>query len=194
LKGEMVLVRHGESEWSREGRYAGRADVSLTPHGREEAEAVGRQLAGRTFARVLASPLERARDSCRLAGFGADVELRPELMEWDYGTFEGRTGAEMAQEAGSLWTDGAPAGETVEMVGARADRILGEIDRAGDVAIFAHRDVLRVLAARWLQLPAVAGRMFSLATASISVLGYEGETPVVMSWNQIGHLDRHARE
>ncbi|MCA1683354.1 MAG: histidine phosphatase family protein [Actinobacteria bacterium] len=187
---EIVLLRHGESEWSRSGRFAGRVDVALTERGRREMTAMGRLLKEWTFTDVLCSPLQRARDSCRLAGLGDAAQLRPELIEWEYGSYEGRTAADIAAERSgwSLWRDGAPAGETVEMVGRRLGRLVAELRRAGgDVALFAHRDVLRVFTALWLGLRPQRGRHFLLATASLSVLGREGDVPTVLRWNE--HVD-----
>jgi probable phosphoglycerate mutase len=184
---EIVLVRHGETEWSRAGRHTGRTDLPLTPAGRRQAELLAGRLAGRSFARVLASPLRRALDTCRLAGLDGAVEVRGEIVEWDYGAYEGRTTADIRAErpGWSLWRDGAPAGETAAEVGARVDPVVAELRSAGrDAAVFAHGHVLRVAAARWLGLPAAEGRLFALATATLSVLGWERETPVVVGWNQ----------
>jgi broad specificity phosphatase PhoE len=183
---EVVLVRHGETEWSRTGRHTGRTDVPLTEHGREQAEAVGAALRSREFALVLTSPLGRALETCRLAGFGERASRRDELMEWDYGAYEGRTTAEIREEAPgwTLWADGVPEGETVEQVGARVDGVLHEVrSTEGDVLVFAHGHVLRILTARWLGLEPNAGRLFALDPATISTLGYERETPVLQIWN-----------
>ena len=185
--GEVVLVRHGETEWSASGRHTGRTDVPLTALGRRQAEALGRCLAPWRFARVLTSPLQRAAETCRLAGLGDRAELREDLREWDYGDYEGRTTPDIRRErpGWTVWTGGVPAGETVEEVGARADRIIGEVrGAAGPVALFAHGHVLRVLAARWVDLPPDHGKSLALDTATVSVLGYERETPVIVRWNQ----------
>ena len=182
----VVLVRHGQTEWSASGRHTGRTDVPLTEQGRRQAEALGSCLKGWTFALVLASPLRRAIDTCRLAGLEGQTETRDDLMEWDYGQYEGRTTADIRAErpAWSLWTDGVPGGETLEQVGRRADRVIAEARAArGDVALFAHGHILRVVTARWLDLPPDRGRSFALETATISVLGYERETPVISRWN-----------
>lgn len=184
----VVLVRHGETEWSLDGRHTGGTDLPLTAAGRRQAEALGRQLEGRRFARVLTSPLRRALDTCRLAGLGERAEVRPELTEWDYGRYEGRTTADIRGECPgwSLWADGAPGGEAAAGVGARVDRLLSDLDAAdGAVAVFAHGHLLRVLAARWLGLPPDHGRLFALATATVSVLGFERETPVIVQWNHV---------
>jgi broad specificity phosphatase PhoE len=183
---EIVLVRHGETEWSKAGKHTGRTDVPLTDRGREEAEAVGAALRDRQFERVLTSPLSRAADTCRLAGFGDVAELRDELMEWDYGAYEGRTTAEIRQErpGWSLWRDGVPEGETAADVGARADRVIAELRGLdGDALLFAHGHLLRVLTARWLGLEPIEGRLFALDSGTISLLGFERETPVIRVWN-----------
>jgi broad specificity phosphatase PhoE len=183
---EIVLVRHGETEWSKAGKHTGRTDVPLTERGREEAEAVGAALRRRRFERVLTSPLSRAADTCRLAGLGDVAEPRDQLMEWDYGAYEGRTTADIRKErpGWTLWDDGVPDGETAAEVGARVDRVIAELRRLeGDALVFAHGHVLRVFAARWLGLDPAAGRLFALDPATISVLGYERETPVIRVWN-----------
>jgi broad specificity phosphatase PhoE len=185
--GEVVLVRHGETEWSRDGRHTGRTDVSLTERGREQAAAVGRALKGKRFARVLTSPLARSRETCRLAGYGDVAVERQDLVEWDYGGYEGRTTIDIRRErpTWTLWADGVPDGETAAQVGRRVDRVLSEIDSVddGDVILFAHGHVLRVLAARWLGLEPSAGALFALDPATLSVLGHERETHVLSSWN-----------
>jgi broad specificity phosphatase PhoE len=184
---EVVLVRHGETEWSRAGKHTGRTDVPLTEQGRRQAEAVGAALGDRDFALVLTSPLGRALDTCRLAGFGDRAEPRDELMEWDYGAYEGRTTSEIREErpGWTLWRDGVREGETIEQVGQRVDRVLEQIrSLEGDALLFAHGHVLRVLTARWLELEPDAGRLFALDPATLSTLGYERETPVIQVWNQ----------
>jgi broad specificity phosphatase PhoE len=184
---EVVLVRHGETEWSREGKHTGRTDVSLTEHGRRQAEAVGAALRGRRFALVLTSPLARALETCRLAGFGDVAVQRHELREWDYGAYEGRTTIEIRKEVlgWTLWRDGVPEGETIDEVANRVDRVIAELRSVpGKALLFAHGHVLRVLAARWLGLEPQAGALLALDPASISVLGYERETPVIRLWNQ----------
>jgi broad specificity phosphatase PhoE len=183
---EVVLVRHGETEWSRAGKHTGRTDVPLTDTGREQASALAAALRGRDYALVLTSPLSRASETCRLAGFGDLARERADLREWDYGAYEGRTTAEIREERPdwSLWRDGVPNGETEADVGARADRVIAELRAAaGDAVVFAHGHLLRVLAARWLGLDPSAGRLLALDTATISVLGYERETAVVRRWN-----------
>jgi probable phosphoglycerate mutase len=146
----VVLVRHGETEWSRDGRHTGRTDIPLTEEGRRQATALAGPLAGWRFTLVLSSPLQRALETCRLAGYGGQAQVRPELMEWDYGRYEGRTSRQIAAEnpEWSLWRDGGPDGETPADVGRRADRIIAELRQAaGDILLFAHGHVLRVLAA-----------------------------------------------
>ena len=184
---EIVLVRHGETEWSRSGRHTGRTDVPLTPAGRRQAELVAFQLRDRAFTRVLTSPLTRALETCRRAGLDGSAELRDDLVEWDYGAYEGRTTAEIRVErpGWSLWDDGAPGGEVAADVASRVDPLVTELRvTRGDVAVFAHGHVLRVLTARWLDLPPAQGRRFALSTATVSVLGWERETPVIVGWNQ----------
>jgi broad specificity phosphatase PhoE len=184
---EIVLVRHGETEWSRAGKHTGRTDIRLTEVGRQQAQVVGAELQKRRFAAVWTSPLLRAADTCRLAGFGDVAVPRDELMEWDYGEYEGRTTAEIRRErpGWTLWRDGVLRGETIDEVGARVDRLLAEAASVpGDVLLFAHGHVLRVLAARWLGLEPSRGRLFALDPATLSVLGYERETRVLRLWNQ----------
>jgi probable phosphoglycerate mutase len=184
---EVVLVRHGETEWSRDGKHTGRTDVPLTEHGRRQAQAVGAGLRGRRFALVLTSPLMRALETCLLAGFGDAAVPRDELREWDYGAYEGRKTIEIRKErtGWTLWRDGVPNGETIQEVAARVDRVLVELRSVqGDSLLFAHGHVLRVLAARWLGLQPQAGALFALDPASISALGYERETSVIRLWNQ----------
>jgi broad specificity phosphatase PhoE len=184
---ELVLVRHGETEWTREGKHTGRTDIPLTDHGRRQAQAVGAALQERRFALVLTSPLVRALETCRLAGFGAEAVLRDELREWDYGAFEGRRTVEIRKEAPgwTLWRDGVPEGETIDEVAARVDRVIAELrSLQADALIFAHGHVLRVLAARWLGLEPRAGALFALDPATVGALGYERETSVIRLWNQ----------
>ena len=180
----VFVIRHGETEWSRAGKHTGRTDVPLTPAGEVEARTLGEALAGERFALVLTSPLQRARETARLAGY-PDAQPCDDLVEWDYGAYEGRTTAEIRAERPywSLWTDGCPDGETPADVGRRADRVLTLVrDAAGDAALFAHGHVLRVLTARWLELDPSEGRRFLLATAGVGVLGHERETGVIVRW------------
>ena len=183
---QLVLVRHGETEWSREGRHTGRTDLPLTEEGAAEARAVAPLLERFRFGRVLSSPLTRALETCRLAGFGDRVETREELLEWDYGEYDGRRTSEIRDERPDwvLWRDGCPGGEGPKDVGARADRLLAELaGTSGDVAIFGHGHMLRVLSARWLELPPSAGARFVLATATLSVLGWEHDWRAIRTWN-----------
>jgi len=187
----VVLVRHGETEWSKSGQHTGRQDIPLTAQGRHEATLLRPRLAAWPFVRVFTSPLSRARDTCALAGLADRAEARPDLMEWDYGAYEGRRRAEILHERPewSLWRDGCPQGETAEQVGIRADRVLSEVRAVeGDVALFAHGHVLRVLASRWIQQPAAFGERLALSTASVSVLGREHSTEVLWLWNDTSHL------
>jgi broad specificity phosphatase PhoE len=183
---EVVLVRHGETEWSRDRRHTGRTDVPLTAEGRRQAERLHDALAEWSFTRVMTSPLSRALDTCRLAGYGERAELSDALLEWDYGEYEGETTDRIRESrpGWNLWRDGCPGGETAADVGARVDPLVSALKQSeGEVAMFAHGHVLRVLAARWLELPAEAGARFWLATATISVLGLERETAVFKRWN-----------
>jgi broad specificity phosphatase PhoE len=183
---EIVLARHGETEWSRDLKHTGRTDIPLTDRGRAEAEHLGRALAGRSFARVLSSPLQRAVETCRLAGLGDQVELTDDLLEWDYGEYEGITTAEIRRERPDwyLWRDGCPGGETAADVGRRVDRVIAELRGVeGDAVLFAHGHVLRVLTARWLRLGPECGALFKLDTGTLSTLGFERETPVITRWN-----------
>jgi broad specificity phosphatase PhoE len=183
---EIWLIRHGETEWSASGRHTGRTDVPLTPAGRRQAESLGRHLAGRPFALVLTSPLDRARETCRLAGYESVARTSEDLREWDYGIYEGRTTPDIrvTEPGWSIWTSPVPEGESVDQVGARARRLIEQALQAdGDVALFAHAHVLRILAACWIGRPPADGRSFALATASISVLGWERETRVIQRWN-----------
>ena len=184
---DIWLVRHGETEWSRSGQHTGRTDIPLTDLGRHQARVLGRHLAGKTFAMVLTSPLSRARDTCQLAGYGGAAQVTDDLLEWNYGVYEGRTTAEIRtkQPDWSIWSTTISEGETVAQVGDRVRRVIDRVAAAtGDVALFAHAHVLRILAACWLGLPPTAGQLFALGTASISILGYERETRVITVWNR----------
>jgi len=180
----VVVVRHGETEWSRAGKHTGRTDVPLTETGRSQAREVGGLLRASTFELVLTSPLSRAVETCRLAGFAGDV--RDDLMEWDYGDCEGRTTADIRTEqpGWSLWRDACPGGETAAAVGVRADRVIAELRSVGGHAlVFGHSHMLRVLTARWTELDATDGSRIVIDPGSIGVLGYERETPVIVRWN-----------
>jgi broad specificity phosphatase PhoE len=185
---EVWLVRHAETEWSRSGKHTGRTDVPLTDAGRERARELGARLAGHDFALVLVSPLERARETARLAGLGDSCEVREDLLEWDYGDYEGITTAEIQRRrpGWSLWRDGCPNGEIAADVGARADRVIAEARAASaDAVAFGHGHMLRVLAARWLGLAPEEGALFALATGTLSTLGYEHDTAVILSWSEL---------
>ena len=183
---EALLVRHGQTEWSRDGRHTGRSDVPLTDEGRRQAQRLRQALAGHEFERVLSSPLSRALETCRRAGLGEHAELREELLEWDYGEYEGRTTVDIRAQRPdwSLWRDGCPGGESAGEVGARVDRVIAELrPLEGDAVLFAHGHVLRVLAARWTGLGAEGGAVLYLDTGTLSALGWERELPVVTLWN-----------
>jgi broad specificity phosphatase PhoE len=183
----LVLVRHGETEWSKSGRHTGRTDIPLTDRGREQAERLGLALHGRAFSRVLSSPLARALDTCRLAGFGDRVELVDDLREWDYGAYEGRTRVEIAAEipGWTVWTHPIVGGESLHDLGRRADRVIGAtLPFGGDVLLFAHGHILRVLAARWIEQPPLLGSRLELATATVSELGWEQDRRVIERWNE----------
>jgi probable phosphoglycerate mutase len=182
---QLILIRHGETEWSRTGRHTGRTDVPLTVEGEMRAEAIGRALRGRHVS-MWSSPLQRARETCRLAGFADAVRLDDDLREWDYGAYEGRTTLEIRRETPdwSVWLSPIVDGESLDQVADRARRMIArasEIDR--DVALFSHGHMLRILAACWIGLPPGTGRFLGLDTASISVLGYERQTRVIRNWN-----------
>jgi broad specificity phosphatase PhoE len=183
----LWLVRHGETEWSRSGQHTSRTDIPLTELGRRQAADVARKLVGHDFALVLSSPKARALKTARLAGFADRVETSEDLVEWDYGADEGRTTAEIRGDrpGWTIWNDGPNGGETADAVAARVDRVIARV-RAGDgpTLVFAHGHVLRVLAARWIGEPPGAGRSFELGTATVSVLGWERETPTIERWNE----------
>ena len=190
-KTELWLVRHGETEWSLDGRHTSWTDIPLTDHGRQRAEELRDFLAGRKFAKVLVSPRQRARETCEIAGYGNVATAENNLQEWNYGESEGKTTAEMRQIHGpkwSVWTDPILGGESVNQVGERADAViaesLGAVPQGGSVALFAHAHILRILAARWIGLPAAGGRLFALGTGSVSVLGFERQTRVIDKWNR----------
>jgi broad specificity phosphatase PhoE len=183
---EIVLARHGETEWSRDMRHTGRTDIPLTDVGRAQATVLRDVFAPDRFARVLSSPLGRALETCRLAGLGEQAELSDDLVEWDYGDYEGITTKEIREGRPDwyLWRDGCPGGETAGEVGRRVDRVIGEVEGAdGDAILFAHGHVLRVLAARWLRLGPESGALLKLDTGTLSVLGFERETRVITRWN-----------
>ncbi len=182
----LWLIRHGETQWSLSGAHTGRTDLPLTAAGEQKAWGVRAKLEGCSFALVLTSPMQRARRTCEIAGYGDVAQIEPNLLEWNYGDYEGRTTAEIQRErpGWSLFRDGVPNGESIAQV---ADRARAVIERAlsvdGDVAMFAHGHILRIMAACWLGLPPEDARLFALSTASVSTLGYEHETRVLTRWN-----------
>jgi probable phosphoglycerate mutase len=182
----VFAIRHGETAWSLSGQHTGTTDIPLTDNGRQLAERMRPVLANETFALVLVSPMERARETCELAGFGGGAVTDHDLMEWNYGEYEGLTPKQIRNVAPNwlIFRDGCPGGEAPEQVGTRVDRVIARARGAkGDVALFAHGHVLRVLAARWLGLPAGGGQHFLLDTGTLSVLGYYRDVPAVRIWN-----------
>lgn len=184
----LWLVRHGDTAWSESGRHTGRTDLPLLPEGEAEAVAVGRWLARAVPdpVLVLTSPLERAAETCRLAGYGDRAEACGDLVEWDYGDYEGQTTEQIRQErpGWTLWVDGVAGGESAADVGRRVDRVIERaLGAGGEVILFSHGHLLRVLAARWVGLPPVGGRLLALAAAGVCELGWEHETQVVSCWN-----------
>lgn len=189
---QIYLVRHGETAWTISRQHTGRADVPLTERGECEAQALRAPLKAMSFTEVLTSPLQRARRTAELAGFAACAQADPDLMEWDYGAYEGRRTTDIRAERPGwrLFEDGCPGGETLVEVSTRADRVIARVRAlGGDVLVFAHRDLLRILAARWVALPALEGRRFYLETASLSVLGYDHDLnePVIRLLNDARH-------
>ena len=184
-----VLVRHAETEWTLSGQHTGRTDLPLTDHGREAAGALAPRLAGFEFALVLVSPSRRARETCELCGLADGAQLREDLLEWDYGDYEGLTSPEIEQlqPGWSLWRDGCPGGEDAAAVGARADRVIAELLSAGGpVAVFSHGHLLRVLGARWIELAPDGGARLGLSTGSLSELGTEHGARILARWNEVG--------
>jgi broad specificity phosphatase PhoE len=189
----IYLARHGETAWSIAGRHTGLTDLPLTERGEGNARALGQGLASLRFAKVFASPLRRAARTCELAGYGSAAEVDPDLVEWNYGQYEGRTRAEITRErpGWQLFCDGVPGGETLQQIGARADRVVSRVRAVqGDVLLFSSGHFLRVLTARWIGLEPAAGALFLLSTASLSALGYEHEMsqPAIRLWNDTGHV------
>ena len=183
----MWLVRHAETEWSRSGRHTGHTDVPLLDEGRQRAREIAPRLAVIDFGLVLVSPLERARETARLAGLGDPCQVREDLLEWDYGDYEGVTTPEIREQRPDwyLWRDGVPNGETADEIAARCDRVIDEIVAVdGNVAIFAHGHILRALAARWVEQPVSFGGRLYLSTGSLSLLGFEREVRVLRLWNE----------
>jgi broad specificity phosphatase PhoE len=191
---QIYLARHGETEWTITGQHTGRTDLPLTARGERNAAGLGRRLHGVAFDRVLTSPLQRARRTCELAGFADRVELDSDLLEWDYGAYEGRTSKEIRVERPNwdIFEDGCPGGESPDGVGVRADRVIARLRASpgGRILLFGHGHFFRVLAARWIMLAACDAHHFVLSTAALSILGYEHSVadPAILLWND----DRHA--
>jgi probable phosphoglycerate mutase len=199
---EIWLIRHGETEWSLSGKHTSTTDIPLTEQGRQRAVELREFLVGKAFAAVFVSPRQRARETCEIAGYGAQAVVEDDLQEWNYGESEGKTTAEMRVIHGptwSVWTDPILDGESVEHVGERADAVIARAlaaippisqnrdvghPKSQAVALFAHAHILRILAARWIGLPAVGGRLFALGTGAVSMLGFERETRVIQRWNR----------
>jgi probable phosphoglycerate mutase len=183
---EVYLIRHGETEWSLSGQHTGSTDIPLTENGRNVARLLKPVLAKESFARVMTSPLQRARETCELAGLGGRAEIERDLMEWNYGEYEGLTPKQIQAKAPGwmIFSDGCPGGESPEQVGERADRVIASIRAVeGNVVLFAHGHIFRVFAARWLGLPAAAGGHFLLDTATLNILSYYRDIPAVKRWN-----------
>ena len=189
----IFLARHGETEWSAAGRHTGRTDLPLTPTGEDQARALGRRLSSHVFVSVLTSPARRARQTCDRAGYAGRAVVVDDLREWDYGDYEGRTTADIQQEAHAwdLWHDGAPGGEGPEQVATRAERVIGEAvaGRDGDVLVFGHGHMSRMLGARWVGADPGFGTVLRLSTASLSLLGWEHGHRAIELWNDICHLE-----
>jgi len=191
----VYVARHGETSWSLSGQHTGLTNLPLTERGERNARRLGERLKGLSFAKVLTSPLQRAERTCELAGFGAAAEIDRDLLEWNYGEYEGRRTAEiLAERPGwQLFHDGCPGGESPDEIGARADRVVSRLRAIrGDVLLFSSGHFLRVLAARWLGLEPGAGRYFLLSTASLGTLAYEHNNrsePVIRLWNDTRHVE-----
>jgi broad specificity phosphatase PhoE len=187
---ELWLIRHAETEWAKARRHTGRTDIPLLDEGREAARRLRERLAGHRFTAVLVSPLSRARETAELAGLGDGAQLRDDLLEWDYGDYEGLTTAKIREDRPDwfLWDDGVPNGETIDEVADRADRVITRVREVdGDALVFAHGHILRVLASRWIDQPPGFGRHLILSPATLSILGYEREAPALETWNASIH-------
>ncbi len=189
----VYLARHGETAWTLSGQHTGLTDLPLTEHGEQNAIHLGERLKGLAFTKVFTSPLQRAHRTCELAGFGAVAEIDPDLVEWNYGDYEGLTSAQVhaRNPDWKLFRDGCPGGETVEQIGSRADRVIARLRAIeGNVLLFSSGHFLRVLASRWLGLPPSGGQSFLLSTAALSQLGYEHDLsePVIRLWNDTSHV------
>jgi|SRR5215207_106630 len=186
----VLLIRHGETDWSRSGRHTSRTDLPLLDEGRPQAEALGRRVAGRSFALVMTSPMTRARETAELAGLAGVAEVSDDLRELGYGSYEGLTTLEIRAErpGWDLWKDGSPGGEPLAEAAARVDRVIAHaLDADGDVALFAHGHILRIVGARWLSLPPETAASLALSTAALCDLGFERERRVIWLWNDTGH-------
>ncbi len=181
----LWLIRHGETAWSLSGQHTSSTDLPLTAEGERKAAVVGKMLAGKQFAAVFVSPMTRAKETCRLAGYADAAIVTDDLREWNYGSYEGLTSPEIQKTAPgwTIWTAPPPGGETIQQVAERGRRVIQSAPD-GDVAVFGHGHMLRVLTACWLQIAPEMGRCFALSTGSISVLDHERETPVIQKWNQ----------
>ncbi len=189
----LFLVRHGATEWSVDGRHTGATDIPLTPEGEAQADGLRHLLGGKAFDLVLVSPLARARETCRRAGYASAAEVDDDLHEWDYGQAEGRTTAQMRElyPGWTVWDGPIPGGEEIAQVAQRADRVIRRaLDTGGDVALFSHGHLLRILTARWCELDPTEGKRFELGTGTYSVLGWEHEYRTVERWNTASPLDR----
>jgi broad specificity phosphatase PhoE len=184
---ELWLIRHGETEWSLSGAHTSRTDIPLTERGKDRAQKIRDYLRGKSFSMVLSSPMQRARETCRIAGFGDVAQIDDDLKEWDYGVYEGRTTKDIQKEipGWSVWTNPIIGGETMDQVAVRANRVIARAEaKGGNVALFAHAHILRILAAGWIQSPPVMGSRLALGTGAVSTLGFEHETRVITMWNR----------
>lgn len=184
---ELWLIRHGETEWSLSGQHTSRTDIPLTARGEQRAQKIRDYLRGKSFSMVLCSPMQRAKETCRIAGFGDVAQIDDDLKEWDYGVYEGRTTKDIQKEVPgwSVWTNAIVGGETMDQVAARANRVIARTEaKGGSVALFAHGHILRILAACWIQSPPVMGSRLALGTGTVSTLGFEHQTQVITMWNR----------
>lgn len=191
---QIWIVRHSDTEWSLDGRHTGRTDVPLTPAGEFKADQLAPQLAKENFALVLSTPLSRGLETARRAGFADRVQPDPNLLEWDYGKFEGLTSVQIAamQPNWDLWRDGCPNGESIEAVAVRARSIVQRcLATQGNVLLFSHGHFSRMIAAVWLELPPTRGRSFGLKAGSISMLGFEHANRVIWQWNRVNTFEGH---
>jgi broad specificity phosphatase PhoE len=189
---ELWLIRHGETEWSISGQHTSRTDIPLTDHGRQRAAEIRDYLQNRNFSLVLSSPRQRARETCRIAGFGDVAQVDENLGEWDYGEYEGRTTADIRKEqpGWTIWDNTPPGGESLEQVAARCQKLIERsLIAGGKVALFSHAHLLRILAATWIGLPPKAASMLTLGTGSVSTLSFERETRVIQTWNRSFELE-----